>query len=184
MVSFKSGQRGQESAPFNLIIAGVMITFTIVVLGHLLVNSNTTFCVEKMQSNAQSLAREIEKTAQYSRNNTELTVNLNFPSCGDIQIDNFTIKDSDPIHCVKYCHASSCMLMTINGYTGGSATTVTEPICIKVPTNTTINTTGCQSLFGAGYKDIPDRAFKPKVYQLSLIKTISGETTIHICDVG
>jgi len=104
-------QSGQESAPFELLIAIVIMTFVIVIGFNALDKLNTETCRGKVNQGLEEMRTAIEAVV---KNKSKANVSYELPGCFREEDAKLTIIDSDtPAYCSAICGGSisSCTVL-------------------------------------------------------------------------
>ncbi|MCD6414623.1 MAG: hypothetical protein J7L23_03265 [Candidatus Diapherotrites archaeon] len=175
-----AGTKGQEEAPFALFLAVAMLALLLPIAAELYKNASTAVCEEQIQSSMETLARDIEIGTALPGNNTVFNVDFGFFSCGNWIISNFTLKSPGSEECVRSCQTANCMMVRGNGYVGEEPTVIGEPVCVRLPLDVNLRTSGCT---GFGYTGLPSNTFNTTKYTLVLVKKEHGGLTdLHLCN--
>ncbi|MFC2174411.1 hypothetical protein ACFLQ2_00890 [archaeon] len=168
--------RGQEEAPFSLLLAVAMMAMVIPVAAFLFDSFQSWECEQRVQNNMQGFARDIELSSTLGGTKRIVAVDLALYSCPGLRVDNFTLTPQGRDACQQICHDPNCMLLEgvyedKDPYTGESLglAQATSPVCVRIPVNMEFITDEC---FRYDYEDIAagGTMLIPGYYQIALIK--------------
>jgi type II secretory pathway pseudopilin PulG len=172
------GSKGQEEAPFSLLLAVAMIAMVIPIAFYLFTQLQQSQCQSQIQNDMETFARELELATTLGGG--QRIVDVALTTCANIQVDNFTLKDPGTDVCQEACHDPNCRLLSTSAtrFEGDEAFTgpVTglSPVCIRVPLNVQFTTEECE----AGTLPIGE-AIVPGVHRLVLTKV---GYTVKVCE--
>ncbi len=145
--------RGQESAPFELLIAMVLMGFVILVGFNALDRLNTEICKGNITSDMEQIRTAIETVV---KNKSQSQASFELPNCFKEDESKLRILDSeDPAYCSAYCGGGvqACKVLVFN------SPSFTDLKCLHVTQATTFpKAEPCDpSVLGAGSEyDIAD----------------------------
>lgn len=190
------GKKGQEEAPFALFLAAAMLAILIPIIVTMYNNFLTMSCEQELQNSMETLARELEIATGLTGNGTMIRVDFASSSCGDVNPTNFTIRYFGTDECIRQCQVGTCRVIIARGEKDGEATTLGNPVCVRIPPEISFETGGCGTIEPLGtYHDVymshplygKIYAFEPKAYNLVFLKQIDPITKkniFRICCVG
>ncbi len=167
------GSRGQEEAPFSLLLAVAMMALVIPIAAYMFQNFQTWECHQRISNNLESFARELELASTLGGGKRIVDVDLSLYSCPGIRVDNFTLTQPGQDRCQEMCHDPNCRVLEavyedFDPDTGQSLglSVATEPVCVRIPVNVAFITTDCQPP-----EEVPlGESLTPGYYRLSLTK--------------
>lgn len=176
------GSRGQESAPFSLLLAVAMMALVIPIAAYMFQSFQGWECQQRISNNMESFARELELASTLGGGKRIVDVDLSLYSCPGIRVDNFTLKKPGEDRCQEMCHDPNCRVLSavyedFDPDTGESLglSVATPPVCVRIPVNVEILPTGCNP------PDEPlGESMAPGYYRISLAK--SGYK-VSICQI-
>ena len=176
------GSRGQESAPFSLLLAVAMMVLVIPIAAYMFQNFQTWECHQRISNNLESFARELELASTLGGGNRIVDVDLSLYSCPGIRVDNFTIEKPDEERCMENCHDPTCRILSavyedFDPDTGESLglSVATEPVCVRIPVNVEFTTTDCTPP-----EEPLSNSLSPGYYRISLHK---NKYEVKICQI-
>ncbi|MCD4740332.1 hypothetical protein K8R43_04020 [archaeon] len=192
------GTKGQEEGPFALFLAAAMLALLLPIIAQMYTNYDRLQCENKIQSNMQRFASEIEIATGLTGNATMINLNFGDLSCGSVMTKNITIRNPRAEDCIKFCNVGSCRIIVAEGEQDGFASVVGQPVCVRIPMGLTLDTRGCPAPMldtDRGYRNIEmtsggERMFglnltEPKSYSLVFLKDSTGTANkFRICCYG
>ncbi len=172
--------RGQEEAPFQLLVAVILMTFVIIVGLNAMNEASREKCFNNTEKLLNDLKQSIEKTAIYKQPSS---INFNPPGC--TKNESFVLIKSDESRiCSELCmnSSSSCILLR---YKTVEITEIQDK-CINISYDTQFRhyaddwDSGCMHLEGYTGISIDSQGFIPGVYQFLYSET-SGTTSPVVC---
>jgi len=172
--------KGQEEAPFQLLVAVILMTFVIIVGLNAMNEASKQKCFNTTEKLMNDLKLAIEKTAVYQQ---PANVNFSLPNC--TKKESFVLFNSDePRLCQRLClnPSSSCLILR---YSTSDVTGIQDK-CIDVTSSTQFNyesdgTDSCEAM--AGFEGInveTDAGFVSGIYQFLYSPNSSSDNPI-IC---
>ncbi len=153
----KLSSRGQESAPFELLVAVIIMVFVIMVGTYALGEMEKQTCKGKILGELQRIKLSIESI---SKGSGKETINISVPACLNADRLEFKLKEwDDPQICSDLCGGSQS-LCTLLYFTAGRTIDRGPPEevewiwshseCVKISINTTFETeaSNCQDFGG------------------------------------
>ncbi len=181
----KMGSRGQEEAPFSLLLAVAMMAMVLPIAAHLFTTFQGWECEQRIENNLETFARELELAATLGGGQRIVDVDLSLYSCPGIRVDNFTLKKPDPQRCQETCHDPNCRVLEaifedFDGDTGESLglSVAVPPVCVRIPVNVEFLSYGCSEFeYNNNQLEdltttsaIEDDVLGPGFYRIALIK--------------
>ena len=127
-VDFMFSQKGQESAPFELLIAIIVMTFVIVVGFNALNTLNKKTCEGNLNQNIEQIKSAIESVA---KNKSKINIGYDLPSCfneSDAKLR--IIERNDISYCSAICGGSlaQCTILQFSS----TRPSYTETKCLRI----------------------------------------------------
>jgi len=170
-------QRGQQAAPFALLLAVAVLAVMIPVTFNLVNQYQTDQARSEMQNKLSTFAREIELAATLATGKKVISQDLMVFGTGGFTVETIKIETPDEEDCVDYCHVPNCryLLASYTDYTFDppQEELAFEPVCIKLPLTLELNTKSCS----APSKPM-STSFKPGVYEIIAEKK---GFTLYLC---
>ena len=166
------GSRGQEEAPFSLLLAVAMMSMVIPIAAYMFQNFQGWECEQRLTNSLESFARELELASTLGGGRRIVDVDLSLYACPGVRVDNFTIEFPGASRCQDMCHDPNCRIINaiyMDFDDEGNPTEpsiATPPVCVRIPVSVTFTTTGCT---GADESDLGTE-LPPGYYRLSLTK--------------
>ncbi|MCR4335364.1 MAG: hypothetical protein NUV57_02395 [archaeon] len=129
-------QKGQESAPFELLIAIIVMTFVIVIGFNALETLNRETCEGNMNQNMELIKSAIESVV---KNKSKVNVSYTLPNCyNDAKSGLVIIERNDTTYCSSVCGGSlaQCTILQFSS----SEPQFTETKCLRISSATTFPT--------------------------------------------
>mgnify|MGYP001578348536 CR=1 FL=1 len=122
-------QKGQESAPFQLLIGIVLVTFVIITGVVLLTESAEQQCNQHVVSTVENLRIEFEDLV---KNSASKNIQIRAPDCFDQTAKVDILLERDRKTCSFFCVGSNetCTLLSFSGEK------YSEIVCLKIPIQT------------------------------------------------
>ncbi len=117
-------QRGQEEAPFELLIGVIVMGFVIVIGLMALVNLRNAQCVERTELSLNALKLEIENAVS-QKSTTQFSFNLS--GCFNPEKEKVLITDSETL-CKEYCETDKITCSFLEYYNDSPEYTGQRPI--------------------------------------------------------
>lgn len=171
---FRLGTRGQEEAPFSLLLAVAMMALVIPIAAYMFQGFQSWECEQRISNNLESFARELELASTLGGGKRIVDVDLTLYACPGVRVDNFTIKEPGQNNCQELCHDPNCRIVeaVYQEYDPdtGEPTTLSvaaPPVCVRIPVNVDFTTTKCDP----NKDEYPlGGSLAPGFYRLALIK--------------
>ncbi len=151
-------EHGQVEAPFQLLIAAVMLGMLLPIAFYLFGQYQMWESQERVRNNMETLAREIEVVANLGEGIKYIDVDLNVYTGPNFRVDNFSIANPGQDVCLQGCHTPHCMQVRAYyvqeiGPTGKKTPRKMippdlPPVCIRIPFNVDVTTEGCSQIEG------------------------------------
>ncbi len=132
-------RKGQEEAPFALLLAAIMLAMVIPLAMHLLTKFQQSRCRQRVENNMAKMAREMELAATLGGGQRRIQINLAAQSCSGLEVGNFSIKSRSESKCLKVCNDPNCKLLVAEA-AGEEGSVVLPPRCIRIPVNVEFTT--------------------------------------------
>ena len=127
----KMNQKGQEAAPFELMVAVVLMTFVIVMGLQAIEVLNRTACEGNMLKNMEHIKTSIESVV---KNKSKANTYFELPDCFNEQESSLRIIERDDItYCSAFCGGSQAQCTILQF----SSPTFTEVKCVNISSATT-----------------------------------------------
>ena len=179
------GRKGQSEAPFQLLIAAVMLSMLLPIVFYLFNQYQVWESQERVRNNMETLARELETVANLGEGQKYIDVDLNVYGGADFRVDNFTIYNPGQDVCMLKCHTPHCNVIKpylLSNITGEPKELIVPKLgmtCIRIPFNVQFDTKSCPK----GYKTLPQAEnsgvnIAPGVYRFIAIK---DGYSVHLC---
>ncbi len=174
------GNKGQTEAPFQLLIAAVMLSMLLPIAFYLFQQYQIWESQERVRNNMETLARELETVANLGEGQKYITVDLSVYGGPNFRVDHFELVHPSSSDCMMACHTPNCweLRAIANNYTAKHESPILVQglgyVCIRVPFNVDFQTTGC----GYGYEDLAVDSIQPGIHQIVAIKK---GYTVHLC---
>ncbi len=150
------GCKGQTEAPFQLLIAAVMLSMVLPISFYLFQQFQVWESQERVKNNMETLARELETVANLGEGEKYISVDLSVYGGPNFRIDGFDLYKPSQDICMTACHTPHCMLL--RAYK--NQTDIDRPlmagvpqVCVRIPFNVDFKTQGCSSV-GQGLSDL------------------------------
>ena len=173
--------RGQTEAPFQLLIAAVMLAMLIPLAFYLFQQYQVWESQERIRNNMETLARELETVANLGEGQKVIDVDLSVYGGPNFRVDYFKLMKPGERVCMDSCHTPHCwMIRAMVNNTQTNQPMIApgiRPVCIRIPFNVDVKTSGCPS----GYVDLytsPQEFLKPQVQRIVAIKE---GYTVYLC---
>ncbi len=140
------GSKGQTEAPFQLLIAAVMLSMVIPISFYLFQQYQVWSSKERVQNNMEELARELETVANLGSGEKYISVDLNVYSGPHFSVDYFTLDSPGSDMCMRSCHTPNCIILrahTLNPVTHQVENANLSPVCVRVPFNVEFVSNSC-----------------------------------------
>ena len=149
-------ERGQTEAPFQLLIAAVMLSMLLPIAFYLFQQYQVWESQERVKNNMETLARELETVANLGEGQKYIDVDLSVYGGPNFRVDNFSLYYPSQSTCMYGCHTPHCMLLKpyVEGKNGTRLIAPgLSPVCVRIPFNVEFST---QSGFcsGKGFTDL------------------------------
>jgi len=186
------GRRGQEEAPFSLLLAVAMMAMVIPIAVHLFNTFQGWECEQRISNNMETLARELELASTLGGGKRVVDVDLSLSACSNVRVDNFTLKGPGEDRCQEICHDPNCRILEavyeeFDSDTGKSLglSAAAPPVCVRIPVNVDFSTLGCEQYSdssGNPYTDLGagGESLTPGYYRIAMIKE---GYRVRICNV-
>ena len=178
------GSRGQEEAPFSILLAVAMMAMVIPIAAYMFQSFQAWECQQRLDNNLQTFARDLELASALGGGKRIVDIDLSLSSCSGIDIDRFVLASPGMDRCQEICHDPNCKLLQAvyderDPDTGEIVDTsiATDPVCVRIPVNVNFVTNDCH---GDEFPLSKDGNFKPGYYRLSLEKI---GYTVKVCEL-
>lgn len=133
---FKVNKKGQASAPFEVLVAVILMGFVILAGTWALTNLSENTCIGDKRQKLSELKEAIKDVVLGS----DLTVkNISFDTrpCFNQKFENITLKTyASPTRCMAFCGGgNTCTLLEYIYDDGKTRNMPLQPICIELPTS-------------------------------------------------
>jgi len=170
--------RGQEEAPFSLLLAVAMMAMVIPIAAYMFEGFQGWECEQRITNNLESFARELELAATLGGGRRIVDVDLSLYACPGVQVDNFTMKALGEDRCQELCHDPNCRVLDAvyteydsdTGEAIGIQSAVGTTVCVRIPVNVDFSTTDCDP--SQGYEPLAGGGdtLAPGFYRIVLMK--------------
>ena len=138
------GSRGQTEAPFQLLIAAVMLSMVIPISFYLFQQYQVWSSKERVQNNMNELARDLETVANLGEGEKYININFEVYSGPQFSLDHFVLSSPTEDDCMMGCHTPHCLLLS--AYSRKSTTdSLISSVCVRIPFNVEFETSGCSN---------------------------------------
>ena len=127
-------KKGQESAPFELLIAIIVMTFVIVIGFRALDTLNEETCIGILNKNMEELKRGMESVVETK---SKVTLSVRLPNCFNEDESELAIIDRrEQVYCSNICGGSvaQCTILRFTGTTGSGTYSSTR--CLNISSAT------------------------------------------------
>ncbi len=176
-------EKGQVEAPFQLLIAAVMLGMLLPIAFYLFSQYQVWESQERVRNNMETLARELETVANLGEGIKYIDVDLSVYSGPDFRVDYFTLKNPGESVCMEGCHTPHCWVIraVMNDTETGREMLVAglPQVCVRIPFNVDFRSSGCDSIPGmeGQYQDLTTN-LEPGFYRIVAIKK---GYTVYLC---
>jgi hypothetical protein len=141
--------RGQEEAPFSLLLAVLMLALIIPISARLFEELSRIECSQRIRNNMRDFSTEISLAASLGATSKKVTVDFADYQCAGFSISRFEIVEpnsaySDSSFCLKRCDSTSCRIMYARGE-GDYIIDSIEGVCITLPPNMELTSSACRN---------------------------------------
>ncbi|MCK4327708.1 MAG: hypothetical protein KAW41_04495 [Candidatus Diapherotrites archaeon] len=167
--------RGQEEAPFSLLLAVAMMALVIPIAAYMFQGFQAWECQQRIENNMETFARELELAATLGGGKRVVDIDLSLYACPGVHVDNFTLKNPGQDRCQEVCHDPNCRILEavyeeFDDETGESLglSVASQPVCVRIPVNVDFSTLDCDP--SEGYEPLAGEGLAPGYYRIALIK--------------
>lgn len=172
------GQKGQESAPFELLVAVIIMGFVIFVGLQAMDQLNKQKCYNEINAKLEEMKTKLE-TVVTERSPQQ--INFTLSTCFNPNDETVRIKDySEPALCAEYCGAAKnlCTLLQYY-YSGTNGFSIRKCLNVSPDTVFPYNIGTCPEKEGYGLRDYRDEV--EQGYYLMVNKTSVTSTYPTVC---
>lgn len=140
-------QKGQEEAPFSLLLAVAMLAMVMPMSFYLLNQFQEYECQQRIANNMATFAREIELASTLGGGIRTVDVDLSSYGCVGARVDRFKMTAPPEERCVDICHDPNCRILSglyLDYSLDPPEENIVHDVCIRIPFNIEFTSQGCE----------------------------------------